>query len=185
MGDSVLQLCISEYLFKHCKNEDEGILTKTRALIVCENSLYTISQKWEIGKYIKMSKGEEMTGGRTRPSILSDCIEAIIAAVYIDKGLECSYDFIITNFKDIIEKALKNEIIMDYKTKLQEILQKKGEADIDYEVIKFEGPPHRRKFFVELTSNALKGYGEGYTKKQAQQNAAKCVLESLEGKSYE
>lgn len=185
LGDSVLQLCISEYLFNHCKDKDEGVLTKTRSLIVCENSLYELAKKWEIGRYIKMSKGEEMTGGRTRPSILADCIEAIIAAVYIDKGLECSYDFIIVNFKSIIEKALKNEIVMDYKTKLQEILQKNGDTVIDYEVVKFEGPPHRRKFFVELTSDMLKGYGEGYTKKQAQQNAAKCVLESLEGRSYE
>lgn len=185
LGDSVLQLCISEYLFNHCKDKDEGVLTKTRALIVCENSLYALAKKWQVGKYIEMSKGEEMTGGRTRPSILGDCIEAIIAAVYMDKGLKCSYDFIITNFKGIIEKALKNEIIMDYKTKLQETLQKNGDAVIDYEVIRFEGPPHRRKFFVELTSDTLKGYGEGYTKKQAQQNAAKCVLESLEGRSYE
>jgi len=124
-----------------------------------------------------MSKGEEMTGGRTRVSILADAVEAIIAAIYLDKGLEYVREFILTNFKNIIYKALKNQIIIDYKTKLQEILQKNGEVSIIYNLIKYEGPPHRRLFYVEVLINGIsKGSGVGYSKKEAEQNAAREVL---------
>ena len=125
-----------------------------------------------------MSKGEEMTGGRTRVSILADAVEAIIAAIYLDKGLEYVREFILTNFKEIIYKALKNEIIIDYKTKLQETLQKNGEVSIVYNLIKYEGPPHRRLFYVEVLINGVsKGNGTGYSKKEeAEQNAAREVL---------
>lgn len=180
LGDSVLQLSMSEYLFNNYKDKDEGILTKTRALIVCENSLYEVAKKWDLGKYINMSKGEELTGGRNRPSILADCVESIIAAIYLDKGYIEAYNFIISNLHDIITKAMSNKLTMDYKTQLQETLQRNGDVAIDYEVVKFEGPPHRRKFFVRLTSNMLSGYGEGYSKKEAEQSAAKSVLSSLE-----
>lgn len=181
LGDSVLQLTISEYLFAHYTNKKEGELTKVRSLIVCENSLYAIAGVWNLGKYIRMSRGEELTGGRTRISILADCVEAIIAAVYIDKGFETTKDFILVNFKAIIEKAIKNEIILDYKTKLQEMLQKNGDVSIEYKLIKFEGPPHRRKFFIEaFVNDVLWGSGEGYSKKEAEQNAAKVALECLE-----
>lgn len=181
LGDSVLQLTISEYLFAHYTNKKEGELTKVRSLIVCENSLYTVAGVWELGRYIRMSRGEELTGGRTRISILADCVEAIIAAVYIDRGFEIAKDFILINFKSIIEKAIKNEIILDYKTKLQEILQKNGDISIEYKLVKFEGPPHRRKFFIEtFASGVLWGRGEGYSKKEAEQNAAKAALQCLE-----
>jgi ribonuclease-3 len=177
LGDSVLQLIISEYLYTHLSEKSEGYLTKMRSLIVCENSLYDIANKWELGMHMNMSKGEEITGGRNRVSILADCVEAIIAAIYLDKGIEYSKIFILDNFKATIEKAISNEIILDYKTKLQEILQQNGEVDICYELVKFEGPPHRRKFFVDLLINdSVKGSGEGYSKKEAEQNAAKEVM---------
>jgi len=177
LGDSVLQLIISEYLYTHFTEKPEGYLTKIRSLIVCENSLYDIASGWELGKYMNMSKGEEITGGRNRVSILADCVEAIIAAIYLDKGIEYSKIFILNNFKATIEKAISNEIILDYKTKLQEILQRNGEVDICYELVKFEGPPHRRKFFVDLLiNNCTKGSGQGYSKKEAEQNAAKEVM---------
>ena len=127
LGDSILQLCISELLYNKYKDEPEGFLTKKRALIVCGNSLHEVAKKWNIGKYINMSKGEEMTGGRTRISILSDCVEAIIASIYLDQGYEVAKNFIIENFNEIIQKAHSNEIILDYKTKLQEIIQKFGD----------------------------------------------------------
>ncbi len=181
LGDSVLQLIISEYLYTHFTEKPEGYLTKIRSLIVCENSLYDIANGWELGKYMNMSKGEEITGGRNRVSILADCVEAIIAAIYLDKGIEYSKLFILNNFEGTIKKAISNEIILDYKTKLQEILQQNGEVDIRYELIKFEGPPHRRKFFVDLFINgALKGSGQGYSKKEAEQNAAKEVMAGQE-----
>jgi ribonuclease III len=179
LGDSVLQLVISEYLFSRFTEKPEGYLTKIRSLIVCENSLCDIANGWELGMYMNMSKGEEITGGRNRVSILADCVEAVLAAVYLDKGIEYSNSFILTNFKEIIEKAISNEMILDYKTKLQEIFQQNGEVNIHYELVKFEGPPHKRKFFVNvLINDIIKGSGQGFSKKEAEQNAAKEVIDN-------
>jgi ribonuclease-3 len=176
-----LQLTITEYLFSNYKNKLEGELTRLRSLIVCENSLYNVARKLGISDFIMMSKGEELTGGRDRISIQADAVEAIIAAIYIDKGLEVAKEFILTNFNDIIKKAIDNKIILDFKTKLQEYLQKDGDIDINYELYKHEGPPHRRKFFVNLyVEGKLLGSGEGYSKKEAEQNAAKEALIKLE-----
>jgi len=181
LGDSVLQLIISEYLYIRFTQRPEGYLSKIRSLIVCENSLCDIASGWKLGMYMNMSKGEEITGGRNRVSILADCVEAIIAAIYLDKGIEYSKLFILNNFKATIEKAISNEIILDYKTKLQEIFQQNGEVNICYELVKFEGPPHRRKFFVNLLINdSLKGSGQGFSKKEAEQNAAKEVMDNQE-----
>lgn len=181
LGDSVLQLCISEYLFSHYEDKSEGELTKRRALIVCENSLYEIAKRWEIGKYIKMSRGEELTGGRERVSILADCVEAIIAAVYIDGGFEKAREFIIYNFEETIEKAIKNKIILDYKTKLQEVMQQNGDVSIEYGLTKYEGPPHRRKFYTQVSvDNRILGNGIGYSKKESEQSAAQEALRMLE-----
>jgi len=177
LGDSVLQLVISEYLFSNNETETEGYLTRVRSLIVCENSLFEIAKGWDIGKYINMSKGEELTGGRSRTSILADAVEAIIAAVYLDMGYDRVKHFILANFNQIIDKAMKNQIIIDYKTRLQENLQKQGEVSIIYNLLKFEGPPHRREFFVEVLINGVsKGKGIGFSKKEAEQNAAKELL---------
>lgn len=181
LGDSVLQLSISEYLFSKYANKSEGELTKRRALIVCENSLYEIAKRWEVGKYIKMSKGEELTGGRERVSILADCVEAIIAAIYIDRGFETAKEFIIDNFKDTIEKAIKNKIVLDYKTKLQEVMQKNGDISIEYVLTKHEGPPHRRKFYTQVSvEDKVLGRGIGYSKKESEQNAAQEALKKME-----
>jgi len=180
LGDAVLELSISEYLFKKYEGISEGELTRKRDLIVCEASLHEISQKWDLGNYLKMSKGEELTGGRTRVSILSDCVEAIIAAIYLDKGFEFVKKFIIEVFKGIIEKAVKNEIILDYKTRLQEVLQTNGKIDIKYELAKYEGPPHRRKFYTNLIFDGIvKSSGMGYTKKESEQEAARKALKGL------
>lgn len=181
LGDSVLQLTITEYLFKNYKDKSEGALTKIRSLIVCENSLYEIAKLWNLGKYIYMSKGEESTGGRERVSIQADCVEAIIAAIYLDKGFEDVKKYILKIFDKTIQKAIKNEIILDYKTKLQELLQKNGEVCIQYSLMKYEGPPHRRKFFINVfVNNEFKGEGSGFSKKEAEQIAAKNALCRME-----
>ncbi|AYD40037.1 ribonuclease III [Clostridium fermenticellae] len=181
LGDAVLQICISEYLFLNYTNKAEGELTRKRALIVCENSLYEVAKNLGVGKYIRMSKGEELTGGRERVSILADCMEAIIAAIYIDKGIEQARVFVMSNFKNIIEKAMLNKIILDYKTKLQEIAQKNGYVDIEYNLLKYDGPPHRRKFYTQvLVNEKMLGNGTGYSKKEAEQNAARCALDNME-----
>ncbi|AGK97338.1 ribonuclease III [Clostridium pasteurianum BC1] len=180
LGDSVLQIIISEYLFLNYKDKTEGELSKKRALIVCENSLFKIATGWQLGEYIFMSKGEEITGGRTRVSILADCVEAIIAAIYLDKGFEFAKEFVLTNFYKTIEMAMRNQIILDYKTKLQEVLQKDGDVDIKYDLLKFEGPPHRRKFYISVIFNGvLKGEGTGFSKKEAEQDAAQTALKAI------
>lgn len=182
LGDAVLQLVVSEYLYTNFTEEYEGFLTKIRSLIVCENSLCDIATGWKLGNYMNMSKGEEITGGRNRVSILADCVEAVIAAIYLDKGIEYSKLFILDNFKVIIEKAIRNEIILDYKTKFQEILQQNGEVHICYELVKFDGPPHKRKFYVNvLIDGSIKGSGQGYSKKEAEQNAAREAIVNQEG----
>ncbi|GAA0734866.1 ribonuclease III [Clostridium oceanicum] len=184
LGDSVLQITISEYLFTKYKDKSEGVLTRKRAIIVCENSLYQVAKDWNLGIYLNMSKGEELTGGRERSSILADCVEAIIAAVYLDKGLEKARTFILDNFKEIIEKAMKNEIILDYKTRLQELVQQKADKVILYKLIKQEGPPHRRKFYTSvIVDKKVVGTGFGYSKKESEQSAAKKALEVLEDKN--
>ncbi|MDP4087951.1 MAG: ribonuclease III [Bacillota bacterium] len=181
LGDSVLQLTVTEYLYKNYKDKSEGELTKIRSLIVCENSLFEIAREWSLGQYIYMSKGEESTGGRERVSIQADCVEAIIAAIYLDKGFEEVKRYILTIFHDMIQKAIKNEIVLDYKTKLQELLQKNGEVCIQYLLVKHEGPPHRRKFFINVFVNdEFKGEGSGFSKKEAEQIAAKNALHRME-----
>lgn len=184
LGDSVLQLCISEYLFKKYSKKPEGELTKIRATIVCENSLHEIALKWNLGEFMIMSKGEEYTGGRTRVSILADCVEAVISAVFLDKGIDASKKLIYYFFDDIIEKAGNNQIILDYKTKLQEILQQNGEVPIEYVLTGLDGPAHHRKFFTEVkVANKKMGFGVGYSKKASEQNAAKEALKSLENQN--
>lgn len=181
LGDAVLQLCITEHLFNNFKNKSEGELTKIRSLIVCENSLYEIAKKLHLGEYIRMSKGEELTGGRERISIQADAVEAVIAAVYLDKGIGFVRDFILLHFEEIIKKAINNEIVLDFKTKLQEFLQKDGEVSIHYELTKYEGPPHRRKFYTNVViDSSIMGEGCGYSKKEAEQNAAKQALKKLD-----
>lgn len=181
LGDSVLQLSVTEYLYKNYKEKSEGELTKIRSLIVCENSLYEVAKCVNVGAYIRMSRGEELTGGRNRVSIQADAIEAVIAAIYLDKGFEYAREFILNKFHDIIDKAINNKIILDFKTKLQEHLQQNGEVNITYELVKFEGPPHRRKFYTRVLINKdVMGEGEGYSKKEAEQKSAKQALINLE-----
>lgn len=178
LGDAVLQLAITEYIYRNYTEKTEGELTKLRALIVCEASLHHIAKNWDLGRHIRMSKGEEITGGRERAALLADAVEAVIAAVYLDKGMDAARDFVVRNFLEIIEMANKNEIVLDYKTSLQEILQENGEIEIRYEMVKYEGPPHRRKFYSKVVIDSITmGKGEGYSKKESEQLAAKDALE--------
>lgn len=177
LGDAVLQLAVTEEIYKNYPKKTEGELTKLRALIVCEASLYEVALGWNLGRYIKMSKGEEITGGRERAALLADAVEAIIAAVYLDQGMEAANQFVLKNFKTLMDKANKNEIVLDYKTSLQEILQENGEIDIKYEIIKYEGPPHHRKFYSKVVIDQITmGKGEGFSKKEAEQLAAKDAM---------
>lgn len=177
LGDAVLQLAITEYIYRNFPRKTEGELTKLRALIVCEASLHQVAVDWNLGSYIRMSKGEELTGGRERAALLADGVEAVIAAVYLDQGMETAKKFVVKSFMEIIDMADRNEIVLDYKTSLQEILQENGEIDIRYELIRYEGPPHRRKFYSKVVIDSITmGKGEGFSKKESEQLAAKDAL---------
>ncbi|MGO1367887.1 MAG: ribonuclease III [Senegalia sp. (in: firmicutes)] len=177
LGDSVLGLVVSDYIFNNYKDLPEGELTKVRALSVCEPSLAKRSIKLKVGEYLLLGKGEEATGGRNRISILSDAFEAIIGSIYLDGGMDASREFILDNLLTTIKGAVRGEVLLDYKTELQEIIQKNPNSNIKYNVIKEEGPDHNKKFYVEVLNNEkILGSGEGSSKKEAEQDAAKHAL---------
>lgn len=178
LGDSVLSIVISDYLFKKETKLPEGELTKIRANIVCEESLSEVSKNIHLGKYMLLGKGEEATGGRERISILADALEAVIAAIYLDGGIKCARGFILTNMEKIINDSIKGKIFRDYKTCLQEVLQSNGENNIWYKLIEEKGPDHNKRFVMEVGINdTVLGVGEGKSKKDAEQVAAKCALD--------
>ena len=178
LGDSVLSLITSRYLFENYKNLPEGELTKVRAQIVCERSLFSCAQNIELGNFIMLGKGEEMTGGRTRPSILADAFEALIAAIYLDGGLERTREWLLCQLYDTIQLSVCGRSIKDYKTILQEKVQASGETEIVYKIIGESGPDHKKVFSVEVfVGGQSLGSGEGSSKKNAEQNAAKSALE--------
>ena len=179
LGDSVLSIIVSDYLFKIEKNLPEGELTKLRANIVCEESLSEVASKIKLGEYLLLGKGEEATGGRERISILADALEAVIAAIYLDGGIENSRKFIFKYMDEIIEDSIKGKIFRDYKTYLQEVLQSRGEQNIWYKLIEEKGPDHNKRFVMKVGINdEVLGVGEGKSKKDAEQVAAKAALKS-------
>jgi len=180
LGDSVLSMIISRYIFKSCKTLAEGQLTRIRANIVCEPSLHAAADKIKLGRYLLISKGEELTGGRTRPSILADAFEALIAAIYLDGGLNKAGGFVLNMLKETIKQAIQNKIISDYKSFIQEYLQKTNQGKISYELLSEEGPDHSKSFEMAIMlDDKMLGVGSGNSKKEAQQAAAKNAIEKL------
>lgn len=185
LGDSVLGVTISYYLFNGYPTYPEGELTKLRALIVCEPSLATVSKEINLGEYLFLGKGEQATGGRSRVSILADALEALIGAIYLDGGFENAKKFILKNLQSIIQDSVEGKLFLDYKTQLQEIIQKNNKSKIEYKVIKEEGPDHNKIFYVEVKNeNIILGMGSGKSKKEAEQNAASAALVKV-GVNYE
>ncbi|MCR4434411.1 MAG: ribonuclease III [Clostridiales bacterium] len=177
LGDAVLNIIISESIYKRYSGLDEGEMTKIRANIVCEASLVQCANKIELGKYLLLGKGEEMTGGRNRISILSDAFEALIGAIYLDGGMKSARKFIHSQMKQLLEDSLKGNIFMDYKSQLQEYVQKDGEKKITYEIIEQKGPDHNKVFVSQVKIvDKVMGQGEGKSKKEAEQNAAKSAI---------
>ena len=169
LGDGVLELVSSEYLFRESPKVSEGELTKTRASMVCEPSLAQCARDIELGKYLLLGKGEEATGGRNRDSITSDAMEALIGAIYLDGGFtnakEFIHRFILTDLED-------KKLFYDSKTILQEIVQAEN-REISYHLVREEGPDHNKSFYVEaLIGGVSFGSGKGRTKKAAEQQAA-------------
>ena len=180
IGDSILSMVISLHLYSKCKNSPEGNLTRFRAGIVCEQSLYNASDCLKLGKYLLLSKGEENTGGRSRVSILADAFEAVIAAIYLDGGIKKAKTFILNNLEDIITGSVENKIFSDYKSFLQEYVQKNNSGKLSYKMLKEEGPDHDKTFEIALyLNNRMIGKGAGHSKKDAQQAAARDALIKL------
>lgn len=180
LGDSVLGIVISDDLFKAETDLPEGELTKLRANIVCEESLSEVATEINLGEYMLLGKGEEATGGRRRISILADAFEAVIAAIYLDGGLESARIFILNYMEEIILDSREGNIFRDYKTHLQEVLQGKGESNIWYKLIEEKGPDHNKRFIIEVGLNEdVLGVGEGKSKKEAEQLAAKLALKTI------
>lgn len=174
LGDSVLQLTVSEYLFENMTTVPEGGLTKLRASIVCENALYAFAKRIDLGKYILLGKGEEMTGGRERRSILADAFEAVIAAIYLDGGMEEAAKMIL-RFVPSIEALKSGKVKLgDYKTILQEIIQQNPEEHISYRVTDDNAAQNMKMFFADvLLNDQVIGSGKGHSKKEAEQAAAR------------
>ena len=175
LGDSVLSIVVSDHIFEHYKHLPEGELTKMRASLVCEKALFEFSKKIDLGSYIFLGKGEEMTGGRTRPSIVSDAFEAVIAAIYLDGGMEIVSQYILSFLPENITPDFS--VFHDYKTALQEVIQRNPEEKIEYHLKGESGPDHNKQFTVQvlLNSNVI-GEGTGRSKKTAEQLAAKEAL---------
>ncbi len=176
LGDSVLSIVVSEYIYKKFNNLPEGELTKLRASLVCEKSLCSFSRELELGKYLRLGKGEEKGGGRERDSILADAFEAVLAAIYLDGGFEKAKNHVMRFVTEEL-KHTELEVFKDYKTALQEIIQRNPEEVVTYILTGESGPDHDKIFEVEvrLNSNTI-GRGTGKNKKQAEQSAAKEAL---------
>lgn len=179
LGDAVLELTISQYLFQKYPTMSEGELTKMRAAIVCEPSLVRFANEMNFGELVLLGKGEEMTGGRERPALLADVFEAFIGALYLEQGLPAVCGFL---EKVVFPKINKGEFshVMDYKSQLQELIQRDGSGNIEYKILQEKGPAHNREFVSRVTLNGQElGMGAGRSKKEAEQQAAQEALVKL------
>ena len=178
LGDSILGMVVAEYLYTHFPDRPEGELTRMRADMVCETSLAAVAGKIELGKHLQLGHGEERLGGRARASILADAVEAVIAACFLDGGMEAAAAFIGRFILcDVPLKKLHNQ---DYKTMLQELVQQKKGQVLSYCLVGESGPDHDKKFVVQVSLNGqCVGVGIGSSKKRAEQDAARAALEGL------
>ena len=180
LGDSVLGMVVADYLFRTHPDLPEGDLTRTRAALVCEGSLVEVAQCLELGAYLKLGKGEEAGGGRERTSILADAVEAVFAAVYLDGGISAASALIHRVLLDAQRESVVEERRRDYKTALQELVQRESGQVLGYQLIGAEGPDHAKIFSVEVDLNGIPiGQGRGRSKKEAEQNAARAAIEKL------
>ena len=179
LGDSILGFITAEFLYHHDPPIPEGRMTRLRAELVCEQSLYGIALELELGRYMRLGHGEENSGGRQRRSVLADMVEAIIAALYLDCGLEEAKRFVTEHLLSRAEIS-ETHRMLDYKTELQELVQQDGEVSIRYEEVSESGPDHNKTFTFRVVINGTPaGEGSGRTKKEAEQAAAGKALESL------
>ncbi len=181
LGDSVLGMIVADHLYRTFPDLPEGDLTRIRANLVCEGSLVLVAKEWDLGRYLKLGKGENACGGRSRPSILADAVEAVLAAVFLDGGLAHDRDIIQRFLLDRMEQV--NRASRDHKTYLQELVQRKSGQVLSYELIGESGPDHNKTFQMQVLLNGQPiGQGTGHSKKEAEQAAANAAIEQLEGK---
>lgn len=179
LGDAVLELISSDYFYHTYPDETEGNLTKMRASAVCEQALAITGRELELGKYLVLGKGEEQNGGRMRDSIIADVVEAVIGAIYLDSGMKEAKKFI---YSFVLNDLENKRLFFDAKTVLQEYLQETKLGELTYELIREEGPEHKKVFVVEAVLNGeIVGTGRGKSKKAAQQQAAYDVLMKYKG----
>ena len=182
LGDSVLGFVTAEFLFTQHPNLPEGDLTRIRAALVCEQSLYEVAKKLELGRYLKLGRGEEAGGGRERTSILADATEAVFAAVYLDGGIAEASALIHRVLLDVEREEIVEERRRDFKTSLQELIQRQADQVLSYRMIGEQGPDHAKIFQAEVLLNGEPlGSGFGRSKKEAEQSAAKAALQTLGG----
>lgn len=180
LGDSILEFISSKYLYGKYPELREGEMTKVRATVVCEKSLYKVAKMHNFSDFLYLGRSEQKSGGSQRPAILADSVEAVIAAIFMDGGIIPAEKFIIDNLKNEIEEATKHVGDKDYKTVLQEKLQAHGEVKIEYEILQEKGPDHDKTFEAEVKCNGkVLAKGEGKSKKEAHMEAAKKALENL------
>ncbi len=176
LGDAVLNIIVAEYLYNNYMEKAEGELTKIRARVVCERSLAEVARTIDLGQYLLLGKGEEMSGGRKRKSILADAVESVIGAIYLDQGYEKAAEFILTHLEGLIKEASQGDYY-DYKSRLQELVQGKNKQNVYYEIIDESGPAHARLFMAGVYyQGQLLETGSGKSKKEAEQKAAEAVL---------
>nr|WP_254901309.1 ribonuclease III [Tuberibacillus sp. Marseille-P3662] len=180
LGDAVLELLVSNYLYQAYPSMSEGDLTKLRAAIVCEPSLVEFARQFSFGDMIFLGKGEERTGGRKRPALLADVFEAFVGALYLDKGLEPVNRFLETVVYPPIRKGAFS-YVMDFKSQLQEAVQRRNLGELKYTVAGEEGPAHSRTFISNVLLNGeTLGSGQGKSKKESEQHAAQVALQTIE-----
>ena len=185
LGDSVIGLVIGEYIYEKYPSMPEGELSKIRAGIVCESGLVKCAEKIELGRRLLLGRGEEMSGGRKRPSNLEDAFEALIGAVFLDSDFYTVKKFVLKVMKDIIEEIVLHDGIEDSKTAFQEYIQKHGRKNIEYVLVNEEGPDHNKIYTMQVkVGGKAMGMGKGHSKKDAEQRAAKVALEMLKNETY-
>lgn len=179
LGDAILSSVIANYLYHHYPEQPEGQLTKMRAAVVCEPTLARLAARLKLGNYLRLGRGEELSGGRTRPSNLADALEALTGAIFLDQGWERVRDFIYNLFKEEIEKTARG-FYPDYKTSLQELIQQQNNGRLQYVVLSESGPDHAKQFTSGVIwRGQMLGRGSGRSKKEAEQQAARAALEYL------
>jgi ribonuclease-3 len=178
LGDAVLNFVVAEYLYKMYTHKAEGELTKIRARVVCENALNEVANRLNLGEYVRLGKGEEMSGGRHRKSILADTVEAVIGAIYLDLGVEAARTFILKYLAQTIADTANGDY-QDFKSRLQELVQAKSRKNVTYCIIEETGPAHAKDFVAGVYyNNHLLSTGQGKSKKEAEQNAAASALQT-------